>query len=60
MDDDPWDWSFWDGPGPDELVEFLGYERLFGQVEGVALLWRVYMADQMRVVLLGLGYARGK
>jgi hypothetical protein len=57
MEDDRWDWTFWDGPGPDELVEFLWYKRLFGHVE-VPLLWKVYMAEQTRVILKGLGYAR--
>jgi hypothetical protein len=48
--------GFWDGPGPDEVVEFFAYQDLFGQCEGVTLPWHVYLGERMWMILEILGY----
>jgi hypothetical protein len=61
-DEPPADWtlSFWDGPGPDDIVEYFAYVDLSGEPAGTVITWRIFQAEKEWLLLGDYGYDLGK
>jgi hypothetical protein len=51
MDDDSWSWSFWEGPGPDDLAEYFAFEQMVGSAVGMPLPWSAFTRGRMHALL---------